>query len=300
MTMNDPHAILDFYARAIGMTDPGAHAAALHALPNDLDSLVQVVQGLAIHEFVAAPMYGLQVPEDRRYESHLRSTVSMLDRIGTIDPRPISNARPPEHRLVGNCHHYAVLLLALLRSKGIPARARWGFGACFNPPYFEDHVNCEVWNAGESRWAFVEPQFDTQWTAQPGFDFDILDVPHDRFLIAGEAWTRCRRGEADPKLFGIFQGDLRGFWFIASSLVKDLAALNRVETLPWDIWGAMPQPGATLSAEQFAYFDHLAELTRDPDAHFEEVQHLFADDSGLQVPEVVFNAVRQRPEALWA
>ena len=32
----------------------------------------------------------------------------------------------------------------------------------------------------------------------------VLDVPHNRFAIAGDAWARCRAGEADPMKFGIF------------------------------------------------------------------------------------------------
>jgi hypothetical protein len=37
---------------------------------------------------------------------------------------------------------------------------------------------------------------------------------------------------------------------MAASVIRDLAALNKVETLPWDVWGAMPQPGATLDGSQ--------------------------------------------------
>ena len=33
-----------------------------------------------------------------------------------------------------------------------------------------------------------------------------------------------------------------GYWFIAGNLVRDLAALNKVELLPWDDWGAMVGP----------------------------------------------------------
>ncbi|WP_269803231.1 transglutaminase domain-containing protein [Streptomyces sp. Go-475] len=36
--------------------------------------------------------------------------------------------RPPEHRVVGTCRHFAILACAFLRARGIPARARCGFG----------------------------------------------------------------------------------------------------------------------------------------------------------------------------
>jgi hypothetical protein len=32
---------------------------------------------------------------------------------------------------------------------------------------------------------------------------------------------------------------MHGLWFSAGNLVRDIAALNNRETLPWDFWGAM-------------------------------------------------------------
>jgi len=109
-----------------------------------------------------------------------------------------------------------------------------------------------------------------------------------------------RAGEADPQTFGIFKGDLRGLWFIARNLVHDLAALNKMELLRWDDWGAMPRPGQAMSNDQFDFFDRLAALTKTPDATLDELRALYEDDERVRVPEVVFNAVLQRPEPLWA
>ena len=83
-----------------------------------------------------------------------------------------------------------------------------------------------------------------------------------------------------------------------SEVIRDLAALNKVETLPWDVWGAMPTSGATLDGSQNAYFDRLAALTSDPDANFGELRRLYEKDPGLRVPSMVFNALLQRLEAL--
>ena len=30
---------------------------------------------------------------------------------------------------------------------------------------------------------------------------------------------------------------MRGLWFIAGNLIRDAAALNNMETLPWDVGG---------------------------------------------------------------
>ena len=294
--MKPPDSVLDFYSQPAAMTAGGRHAPLLQSLPDDVAALVRIVQGLALHEFTASMLHGVDVPQERRGESHIRPVSRMLDRILALDGRPLQQARPPGLRLVGVCHHFALLLVAMLRAKGMPARARWGFGAYFNPPYFEDHVLCEVWRPAQSRWVLVEPQIDEVWQAQPGFDFDMLDVPRDRFVIAAEAWAQCRDGRADPNRFGIFEGDLRGLWFVACNLLKDVAALVKTESLPWDVWGAMPKPGEVLDGVQLDFFDRIASLTSSPDATLTELRTLFASDERIRVPDTVFNAALRRNE----
>jgi Transglutaminase-like superfamily len=288
--------LLDYYARPGAMTSPGRYASKLAELPRDVGDLVGIVQGLAIHEYAAADFYGFEIPEARRAESHIRSVEQMLEHILRLDGRPLSVPRPPDKRLIGVCHHFMMLLLAILRAQGIPVRGRRGFGSYFNPGYFEDHVVCEYWNASDSRWVLVDPQFDDVWRARLRIDHDVLDVPRDRFLIAGDAWARCRSGVADPSRFGIFKGDLRGLWFVADNLIHDLSTLNKMEMLQWDMWGAMPRPGESLDESRLALFDRLAALTREPDGSFRELRRLFDEDDTLSVPATVYNAVLNRVE----
>jgi len=291
-------AILNFYSRPGAMTSAGKYAALLERLPNDVAALVRIVQGLTLHEFVASSLYGVALSEHRKSESHIREVERMLDRVLSIDGRSLDVARPPERRLVGVCRHFVVLLLAMLRAKHIPARCRCGFGSYFNPGFFEDHVVCEYWNAAERRWVLVDPQFDEAWRSALKIEHDILDVPRDKFLIAGDAWLECRTGGgANPARFGIFKGDLRGLWFIAANLVHDVAALNKMEMLRWDFWGAMPRPHAALKKNELVFFDQLAALTRQSDASFEELRRLYERDDHVRVPPTVFNALLNRPES---
>ena len=122
------------------------------------------------------------------------------------------------------------------------------------------------------------------WQEKLKPDFDILDVPRDRFLIAGDAWAQCRAGKADPAKFGIAFANLRGLWFIAGNLVRDVAALNKMEMLPWDVWGAMPQPDESLTDEQLAFFDRLAALTRAPDSSFAELRSFMQMTTAFACP----------------
>lgn len=292
------HDDLDFYVRPAAMSAAGRYAAAMETLPSDVGALTRIVQGLVVHEFVAAAFYGVAVPDKRGGESHIRPMERMLDCVFALDERPLATARPPERRLLGVCRHFALLLVAMLRAKGVPARVRCGFGTYFNPGFYEDHAICEYWNAAQARWVVVDPQFDEVWREKLNIDHDVLDVPRDRFLIAADAWARCRAGKADASKFGIVKGDLRGLWFIAGSLVHDLANLNKMEMLQWDVWGAMPRPGEALQDRELAFFDRLAALTRAPDSSFDELRALYEGDDRLRVPASVFNAVLMRPEAV--
>jgi hypothetical protein len=277
--------ILQFYSGPVA----GTSAALFDALPGDVESLARVVAGLLLHRHIA-PAYGEALSPGRIAEAQLRPVGEMLACVLKHDGAVLSQARPPARRVVGVCRHFTLLLVAMLRHKGWPARARCGFGAYFEKGKFVDHWVAEYWNG--KRWIMVDPQMDEVQRKLFHIDFDPMDVPRDRFVIAGEAWAMCRAGKADPEAFGIM--DMNGWWFIAGNVVRDIAALNDAVMLPWDVWGAMPQPG---EVPDFERFDARAALTLDPDTHFAELRKLFESDA-IRVPAVVFNAVLNSAEKI--
>src|SRR5262245_50864260 len=129
------HPILDFYAQPSVMTSAGRYASMFSQLPNDVGELVRTIQHLVVYDVVAADFYGFTVPKNRQSEIHFRHLENMVDRLLALDNQPLSVARTVDKRLVGRCRHFMLFLIAMLRAKGIPARARCGFGAYFNPPY---------------------------------------------------------------------------------------------------------------------------------------------------------------------
>ena len=68
--------ILDYYARPGAMTVTQHHDL-IAALPGDVAKLARIVQGLAIHQYMA-PAYGFKVPEARLGEAHIRHVGVML------------------------------------------------------------------------------------------------------------------------------------------------------------------------------------------------------------------------------
>ncbi len=285
--------IAAFYTRLAPMTASGALDALLADAPTDIPGMVAYIQNLILHVHWA-PAYRMRLSEARQAEVHTRSVHDMLALMHKHDPRPLAFVRTLYQRMVGNCRHFSTLGVALFRRAGIPARARCGFGMYFESGKGADHWVIEYWNG--AAWQLLDAQIDAAQRAMLRLEFDPLNVPRDQFLTAGDAWARCRAGEADPGTFGIF--DMWGWWFIAGNLLRDVAALNNVEMLPWDMWGDMPKPEDTIAPQTFARFDTLATLTRAPDEHVAEMRALYGGDSGLRVPAQVFNALRQTMETV--
>ncbi len=293
-----PVEVLEYYTGQSVCSSPGRWVHLLDPLSAAPGEVARTVQGLAIHEWVAEPFYGVSIPDDRREESHLRTAEAMLDMIQALDGRSMTEAREPRCRLVGICRHFMLLAVAILRHHSVPARGRGGFGDYFGTGKHEDHWVCEYWDASAGRWKLLDAQFDEAFVGALGITHDITDVPRDRFLTAAAAWQACRTDGAEPADFGIETTGKRGLWFIAGSLIRDLATLNKVEVLPWDVWGAQPSPDTELSSDALAFFDELAALLADPDAHHNEIRGRFATESDLTVPATVFNSLLHRRDRM--
>jgi hypothetical protein len=282
------------FAEQSRMSTPGKYAALLVGLPRDLEGLRRIVPGLLLHEHLASA-YGVSLSPARRCEAQIRPVEEMLDRIVAHQDVPLSVPRSPDERVIGVCRHFSLLLVSMLRSQGAQARARCGFAGYFEPGRWLDHWVCETWSEAQRRPILVDPQIDGVQRRLFAMKIDPLDVPRDRFLVAGEAWRQCRAGLQDASKFGIM--DMHGLWFIAANVVRDAAALCRVEMLPWDIWGAMaredPADAATL-----AFFDDIAALTCQPEPTLDELRKRFERDDRLHVPDTVFNAALQQRQVV--
>jgi len=290
---------LEYYKGTAPMSAPGAYAAELRELPTDLAKQCEVIQSVLVHRDMAPWLYDLKLTDRQRDDANIRPIELMLKRIHELDDRPITVPRDPAHRMPTVCRHFSLMLTAILREKGIPARARCGFGAYFNAGKFEDHWVCEYWNAAQSRWILVDAQLDAVQRKAMNITLNPLDVPRDAFIIAGDAWQMCRKRGADPKNYGLSMiPGLQGLWFIAGNVVRDFASLNRMEALPWDVWGLMEMGDDALTEEKKVLLDQVAALTMAGDEAFPELRSLYESDDRLRVPQTVFNVDRKVQEPL--
>jgi hypothetical protein len=275
-----PNEIFAFYLKS-GPLSTFPTTIDIAGLPNAIAELVKVVQGLLVHIFWAE-RYGLNLPPERKDEVNLRDFSKKFPRLTQLDPAPITTPRPLEKRLVGNCRDFSNFLAVFLKSKGIPARARCGFGAYFMPGTYEDHWVTEYWDSSLGRWIMVDAQLDDLQKATLKIKFDTLDVPSYQFVTGGKAWLLCRAGQADPQKFGIFK--MRGMDFIRGDLIRDFLALNNLEILPWDMFGHIAKPDSQLSEQEIALLDHIAGLTLQPDESFDEIRQIYQSNPDLQIP----------------
>ena len=153
------------------------------------------------------------------------------------------------------------------------------------PGKYEDHWVCEYWHATENRWRFVDGQLDEFQQQALRMRFSPLDVPRTMFITGGKAWQMCRAGQADPDRFGIF--DMHGLWFVRGDFVRDVAALNKMELLPWDGWGIIETKDNDLSADDLAFLERVAELTQGDVPQFDAVRAVYESDARLRVPPVI-------------
>ncbi|MFC1997738.1 transglutaminase family protein [Chloroflexota bacterium] len=285
-TNNQP---LAFYAAHSLMSDPREHTDMFSDLPEDIPALSKIVQGLLIHQGWASS-YGVSIPPDREMEPGIRMVSDKLDRIQQLDNRLLTETRPPKKRLVSICRDFALMLTALLRQNGVPARVRYGFATYFFPPDVEevyaDHVITEYWHAGDRRWMLVDPQLDELQYEAIQAAFDPCDIPRELFLTGGAAWKRCQNGEVNPNRFGFFP-DFTGLWYVKGHLARDFAALNKVEMQCWDYWGLFERRDSDLSVDDLMLLNRAAELSTAGNKAFDELRSFYTRDMRLRVPPIV-------------
>ncbi|MGC4868019.1 transglutaminase domain-containing protein [Micromonospora sp. DT53] len=245
------------YAMAGPLTTIGTvHKSAVDDLPTDPVDICHLVHDLVIQPTDAK---ALGISEQRFAENQLRPVDGIIGALLALDPAPLTAVRASDRRVIGTCRHFAVLSCALLRYRGIAARARCGFATYFQPGQGVDHWITEYRQGG--RWVRIDSEIlGHSLVAKPE------DLATGEFLTGGEAWTAFRDGRIDAAQFGVYGTENWGPAEIRGNAVKDLAALNKVEMLPWDEWGRMNSSYQGKTGPDYdALIDTIAAVSADGD-----------------------------------
>jgi hypothetical protein len=125
-----------------------------------------------------------------------------------------------------------------------------------------------------------------------------VDVPRDRFLTAGDAWRALRCGTIDGERCGVARIQAaRGAWFVGASVLRDLAALNKRELLPWDYWGFAHDwgPGTVIPPTAAARLDEIAALIAGQTSDWRALRATYEASEDLRVPAAVVSFPQGKP-----
>ncbi len=279
-----------FYTTQSETSGGGDLTKLLEPLAADPSSVVRVVSRLVIDPVSLARSGGTH-PYLAARDAEARAVRELLRRLAERDQAPLAVARPVEHRIVGTCRHHAILATSIFRHHGIPSRVRVGFARYFVPRFHEDHWVCEYRDNGG--WRLLDAELGDETIAKHfAIDFPPTDVPRDRFLTAGEVWRGLRRREIAEATCGVsFVPAVRGAWFVGSSILRDLAALNGRELLPWDYWGLARdfRPGTTIPPASATRLDQVAEVLAGSAPDWSAVRALYEAGDDLCVPRTVLS-----------
>jgi hypothetical protein len=265
----------------IDYTTPGPLTDLARINPSTLEGIPSTPVAICgpAHTLVIQPSdaKALDVTDDRFSENQLRPAAAIIEALLTLDPSPLEVPREPDRRVIGTCRHFAVLSCALLRYRDIAARVRCGFATYFQQGQGLDHWITEYGHEQDKRWVRIDSEILGQ---------SIVAAPEDlrpgQFLTGGEAWKAFRDGHIDAAQFGVYGTANWGPAEIRGNTIKDLAALNKVEMLPWDEWGRMD---ASYKGQTGADYDELLDTIADVCAADDprDVADLYACDE-LRVP----------------
>jgi hypothetical protein len=107
---------LAYYTTHSPITDPGPYAYLYDDLPDDLEQLFKIINGVLFHKSDAEDRYG--PTSVQRKEQFLRTMEQRLARIVALDPSPLTVPREMKERQIACCRDYAVLMTSILRHKG--------------------------------------------------------------------------------------------------------------------------------------------------------------------------------------
>ena len=136
---------------------------------------------------------------------------------------------------------------------------------------------CEYWKENESRWVLVDADIDDIYRKVFELTLNVYDLPRDQFLVAGQVWKGCITKKFDPDLFGVSSIGIHGIGFVRGNVVRDLAALNKVEMLPWDDWSISDKKFEELTKEEINLLNKVAEITLPDRENFAEIQNMYQD-----------------------
>lgn len=278
--------ILEHYRKTSTYTYAGAYEDYFRFLPEDISVLGRLVCGQVIHRVTlmegntdanATLLYGdmNRYPWHRmRCEDDIFLTASaMTAELFRRDKRGFVRDRKVEDKIVVTCRYVSVLMSAILKAKGIPARCRAGFAPYFKEGISMDHWINQYYSEATGRWI----TFDADgFYEEGGMPLSQYDMPVDSFDWVADAYLAVRRGKTEGRQYLYADGlGTCSLPALIRYLIYDFHALMNQELtytfLPAYLDGRLEE----LTESELQELDELAEWLTDPDRYFVELCELW-------------------------
>ena len=240
MSAND---ILQHYRKFSQYTDPGLYRTRLGVLPNNIDELGRLIRQQIIppvllkigNQYSNADMrYGdmEKVPWWRQREDDVFPTaVAILAELYRREEKGFIVTRQEKDKLVLSCRSIALLVAAVLKYQGIPARVRSGFASYILPrdgTHYDHWIN-QYWDSQEQRWITIDVDCCLE-----DLEFNPFDMPENTFGWAANTWLAVRKkNECWQKFYNA--GGFYGLITIAWQLYYDFHCLMNNEIIYWTL-----------------------------------------------------------------
>lgn len=286
--------ILEHYKRTSTYTYAGCYGDYFRSLPDDIPTLGKLICGQVIHRITlkegntnanAALLYG----DMKRYpwyrmrceDDVLLTATALTSELFRLDERGFALDRQAENKIVVTCRYVSVLMSAILKAKGIPARCRAGFAPYFRQGVSMDHWINQYYSEEENRWI----SFDADgFYEESGMSLPQYDIPLDCFDWVAKAYLDVRCGRTDGTQFLYADGlGTCSLPALIRYLIYDFHALMNNELtysfLPAYLEGRLH----TLTNQELEELDSLACLLLDPDLHFHELREIWERERKFRI-----------------
>ena len=292
--------ILEFYRQTSAYTDLGYYKEFAKKLTNDINELCILQRKQIIHPSIfnneenrnkIDKVYGdlRKVPVTKlRFEDDIFPTAqSILAELLRKNPNYTKN-REAQDKVHVTCRGQSILLASVLKAKGISARVRSGFAEYINcNEIYYDHWITEYYNEKEKRWQLTDADehcFDEE------HDFDINDIPYDKFLFGANAYLGLRENKynensilyaSNPPTLGM-KAALRGLFYDFHSLMND-------EIIFLHLPKYIQQKNFELTENEYKELDELAKLMLNPNDNFYKLKEVWDNNTKFRIMSGALN-----------
>lgn len=286
--------ILEHYRKTGTFTYAGAYKGYFQSLPDDIALLGRLICSQVIHRVTlkegntnanGALLYG----DMNRYpwyrmrceDDVLLTAPALTAELFRMDERGFVRDRQVENKIVVTCRYVSVLMSAILKAKGIPARCRAGFA-----PYFKEGVSMDHWinqyyNEKEKRWVTFDADGFYEEGGMPLYQYDM---PEGSFDWAAGAYLAVRRGETDGRQY--VYADEMGTCSLPALiryLIYDFHALMNCELTYSFIPAYLDGRLERLTEEELRQLDRLAEWMLEADRNFDRLCEIWEHERKFRI-----------------